>query len=103
MRGGCERGQNQIRHLSERYGFHPKNHGNVLKDMNLRELSSDFDCGEALVALSRTESGRQEVLDLSGISNPPKAEVQGRGEQSRCQRGDPFPTFTVVFSEMRGH
>lgn len=89
MRGGCERGQNQIRHLSERYGFHPKNHGNVLKDMNLRELSSDFDCGEALVALSRTENGRQQVLDLSGISNPPKVEVQGRGEQSRCQRGDP--------------
>lgn len=81
--------QKQIRHLSERYGFHVKNHGNMLKDMNLRELSSDFDCGEALAALSRTESSRQQVLDLPWISNPPKVEVQGRGEQSRCQRGDP--------------
>lgn len=57
--------------------------------MNLRELSSDFHCGETLAALSRMESRRQQVLDLPGISNPPKAEVQGRCEQSRCQRGDP--------------
>lgn len=32
---------------------------------------------------------QQQVLDLPWISNPPKVEVQGRGEQSRCQRGDP--------------
>lgn len=57
--------------------------------MNLRELSSDFDCGEALAALSRMESRRQQVLDLPGISNPPKVEVQGRGGESRCQRCDP--------------
>ena len=61
----------------------------MLKDMNLTELSSHFDCGETLASLNRTESRRQQVLDLPGISNPPKAEIQGRGEQSRCQRGDP--------------
>lgn len=106
-RGGCEESgaeadQSGLGHLSARLGFHPVSHGNLWEDVNLREVSHDLGCGETLAALCRMESGEQQVLDLPGTSDPPKADPGGEGEQSRPQRGDPsLPTFTGVFSEIR--